>query len=156
MMPVLQRKVLAYVTHGGRLLVFRRPESEAGIQVPAGTIEEGEEPIDAVLREAREETGLEDLTVDAFLGESVRTFPEPRPDFPSGVTYHRYIYHLRCHGNPPETWRHYEQFPSEGPSDPIPYDFFWVPLPDGVPELSANQGELLAALVALLKDPTKG
>ena len=63
------RKVLAYVTRGRRLLVFRQPESpEAGIQVPAGTVEEGEGPEVAVLREAREETGLDGLRLDAFLG----------------------------------------------------------------------------------------
>ena len=151
MTPIVQRKVLAYVTNAGRLLVFSHPESpEAGIQVPAGTMEEGEAPVDAVLREAQEETGLEGLTIDAFLGRTIRSFTTPL--YPSGVVFHRYIFHLRCHGNPPETWRHYEQFPSEGPNEPIPFDFFWATLPNGVPELISYQGELLPTLVATLNE----
>lgn len=59
-MPAYKDKVLAYITHGNRLLVFRHPHApEAGIQVPAGTVEEGEDPGTAVLREAAEETGLD-------------------------------------------------------------------------------------------------
>jgi 8-oxo-dGTP pyrophosphatase MutT (NUDIX family) len=42
---------------------------EAGFQVPAGTLEDGEEPERGVLREAMEETGLTRLEVVAFLGE---------------------------------------------------------------------------------------
>jgi hypothetical protein len=37
MTPVIQRKVLAYITHAGRLLVFSHPESvDAGFRFPAG------------------------------------------------------------------------------------------------------------------------
>ena len=55
----VRRRVYAYVTNGRRLLVFRQPESpEAGIQVRGGTVEAGERPKDAVMREAGEETGV--------------------------------------------------------------------------------------------------
>jgi ADP-ribose pyrophosphatase YjhB (NUDIX family) len=54
--------VLAYITCQQKLLVFRHSyEPEAGIQVPAGTIEEGEPPEQAVLCEAFAETGLTGL-----------------------------------------------------------------------------------------------
>ena len=63
-------KVVAYVTSGDRLLVFRHVhEPEAGIQVPAGTVEPGESPDDAVIREAHEETGLAGLTIRRYLGQ---------------------------------------------------------------------------------------
>ena len=151
--PPVQRKVLAYITHAGRLLVFRQPESpEAGIQVPGGTVEADEDPAIAVLREAREETGVEDLTVAAFLGKTIRAFPNTTPGYPSGVVFHRFIYHLRCLGTPPATWRHFECLPSEGDPRQIPFDFFWVAIPDGVPELTAHQGELLPALVRALNE----
>jgi 8-oxo-dGTP pyrophosphatase MutT (NUDIX family) len=50
------------------LLVFAHPT--AGVQVPAGTVEEGEAFEDAALREAQEETGLEHLRL---LKELART-----------------------------------------------------------------------------------
>ncbi len=57
-----RERVLAYITQGDRLLVFRHTQSvEAGIQVPGGTVEPGESPEAAALREAQEESGLADL-----------------------------------------------------------------------------------------------
>ena len=65
-------KVFAYITHGNQLLVFSHPDfPEAGIQVPAGTIEEGETAEAAVMREAFEETGLANLKRIRMLGECV-------------------------------------------------------------------------------------
>jgi len=53
------QKVVAYVVATERLLVFIHPRHpEVGSQVPAGTVEHNESPAAAVLREAREETGL--------------------------------------------------------------------------------------------------
>ena len=63
-------KVIAYITDGDRLLVFRHTDfPEAGIQVPAGTVEEGEALDLAVLREAEEETGLAGLEIRSYLGQ---------------------------------------------------------------------------------------
>lgn len=147
-MPVLKHKVFAYITHGRRLLVFRHPESpEAGIQVPAGTVQPGEDLEAAVLREATEETGRTDLVLVRFLGEEVRD----RSDVGRDEIHHRHFYHLRCTGDPPATWRHWETDPSDGSPGPIPFDFFWAPLPDGVPELIAGHGNLLPQLPASLR-----
>ena len=45
MTPILKHKVFAYLTHGHRLLVFRHADfPEAGIQVPAGTVQPDERP----------------------------------------------------------------------------------------------------------------
>lgn len=65
--PVVQ-KVVAYVVHDRRVAVFVHlddvePVYESGLQVPAGTVHHGEDPRDAVLREAFEETGLPGLRV---------------------------------------------------------------------------------------------
>lgn len=58
----LKHKVFAYVTNGERLLMLDHPEyPEVETQVPAGTQSEHESPEKAVLREAWEETGLDDL-----------------------------------------------------------------------------------------------
>ena len=63
-------KVTAFILHrkktGRELLLFQHPS--AGIQLPAGTVEEGEDPQAAALREAGEESGLQGLRVEEFLG----------------------------------------------------------------------------------------
>ena len=136
-------KVFAYITHNSRLLVFSHPYlPEAGIQVPAGTLKDGERPEDGVMREAVEETGLAHLTLVSFLGEVERDMS----DFGLDETHHRYFYHLRCEGDPPDTWRHSENDPSGGGSAPIWFEFFWAELPDGIPELIAGYGDMLPAL----------
>ena len=65
-------KVTAFITRTGhegqpQLLLFRHPL--AGIQIPAGTVEVGEDWQTAVLREAQEETGLNQLTIHRYLGK---------------------------------------------------------------------------------------
>jgi 8-oxo-dGTP pyrophosphatase MutT (NUDIX family) len=57
-----------------QLLLFEHPN--AGVQIPAGTVEEGESPEQAVLREAAEETGLAGFSVLRYLGCVEKEFPE--------------------------------------------------------------------------------
>jgi 8-oxo-dGTP diphosphatase len=136
-------RVLAYITQGDRLLVFSHPHyPEAGLQVPGGRIEEGETPLDAVLREAHEETSLSDLVVRSCLG--VREY-DLRP-YGRNEIERRHFFHLEFRGQAPATWRHCEMHPSDGSEAPIELEFFWVRLPDNVPELIAGQGDLLASI----------
>lgn len=64
-------KVTAFITrdlNGKReLLVFQHPN--AGIQLPAGTVERGENIQKAVLREAREETGIQTFALESHLSD---------------------------------------------------------------------------------------
>lgn len=74
-----------------RLLVFRHPS--AGVQLVKGTIEPGEHPGDAALRELCEESGICDARVDRDLGVwssgfegqvwslHVCSTPRPLPEF---------------------------------------------------------------------------
>lgn len=63
-------KVAAFVTRERNgvkeLLLFKHPR--AGIQIPAGTVEEGETPETAVKRDVYEETGLRAVKIEKSLG----------------------------------------------------------------------------------------
>jgi 8-oxo-dGTP pyrophosphatase MutT (NUDIX family) len=79
-------KVTAFITRNGGqdLLLIQHPD--AGIQLPAGTVEEDESPERAVLREVREETGLEStgdpaaggLRLVQYIGLLDEVAPEPQ------------------------------------------------------------------------------
>ncbi|MGH2547860.1 MAG: NUDIX hydrolase [Thermomicrobiales bacterium] len=141
--PVLKRKVVAYVTRDDQLLVFSQPNgTEAGIQVPAGTMEPGETPEVAVLREAFEETGLAGLEIVSFLGErQIETRRNGKLEL-----HHRYFFHLRCTHPAPEQWEHEETDPHGGSTGQIILALYWVKLPHEVPELADEQGALLDRL----------
>lgn len=160
---VIKRKGFAYITYQAteqtRLLVFEQPDSpEAGIQVPAGTLKPDETPQAGTLREAIEETGLTALTVIRFLGEQQRDMS----DFPSkvGEVHHRYFYHLRCDvADPSDTWLHGERFPSDEGNPATStgefrhrFQFYWVTLPHGVPDLIADHDFYVDALVNHLRN----
>jgi 8-oxo-dGTP pyrophosphatase MutT (NUDIX family) len=78
------RRVVAYVVRDGALLVFEhRDFPEAGTQVPAGTVEHGEDPAAAVVREVLEETGVRAAVVRE-LGSTDTIAPkrgDPRRNF---------------------------------------------------------------------------
>ncbi len=147
-MKQVKHKVFAYITNRQCLLLFRHVYApEAGIQVPAGTIDAGESPEEAVLREAFEETGLQGLTLDCFLGEQERDMVDFVPD----EINHRYFYHLRCAGNPPDSWQHEELNPSTGPEPmPLIFEFFWASLPHEIPPLVADHNRMIPELLARL------
>lgn len=145
-----KRKAFAYITRGSKLLVFEQPDSpEAGIQVPAGTIEEGESPEAGVMREAWEETSLEGLKLCCFLGEQSRDMS----DYGKDEIHQRYFYHLLCE-EAPETWSHGEYSPGDEPSHDRTlrhrFDFYWVDLAD-MPELIAEHDFFVKALVEHLE-----
>lgn len=98
----MPHKVLAYITRehaGGRqVLVFdHRDQPEAGLQVPAGTVEPGEASVSALWREIEEEAGLRPS--DLRLVRKLAEHPEP------AWGNIRHIFHLEARGVLPDTWR---------------------------------------------------
>jgi len=151
----IKRKAFAYITSGPasgstaghRILVFSHPLSpDAGIQVPAGTMDDAETPDEAVLREAREETGLPDLKIVGLLG---RHEFDARP-FGRAELHDRWFFHLTCDAPTPGRWVHDEDDPSDAPGERIPFELFWVSLPAGVPDLIAGHDRFLPELIAYL------
>lgn len=133
-LPPIHRKVFAYITHQSRLQLFTHEDApEAGVQVPAGSVESGETLEAAVLREAYEETGLEGLTLVSSLGEQLRDMR----DFGRNERHHRTFFHLRYDGQPVEMRQHDELHGSDG--NRHRFNLFWSPL-ETLPYLIADHG----------------
>jgi 8-oxo-dGTP pyrophosphatase MutT (NUDIX family) len=109
-------KVTAFVVRpspaGGDLLLFRHPY--AGIQIPAGSVDEGEAPQHAVLREVGEETGLTDVSLlDELAAQEI-----PIPEGHSFVLHATTVY-----------------------ARPDPTSFDWIHLPRGTMVRTLAQAE---------------
>ncbi|ELY53117.1 NUDIX hydrolase [Natronolimnohabitans innermongolicus] len=94
------QKACAYITRAtGELLVFEGPGHE-GLQIPKGTLEDGEKPIEALYREVREESGLVALHGATHLTTDVWTRREQPPK-----RYVRHFFHSHVH-EPRDQWTH--------------------------------------------------
>ncbi|HSP20959.1 MAG TPA: NUDIX domain-containing protein [Planococcus sp. (in: firmicutes)] len=139
-----KRKVFAYITRGpeekNELLVFsHKGEPEAGLQVPGGTIEEGEMLIDALYREVQEETGLPRNVLE-FEGKihKYTYYPENQDK-----AYERNIFHFAYTGEPIESWEH--TIVSDGQDNGRTFQFHWEPI-DNLPKLAAEQDAAIELL----------
>ncbi|MFB7718404.1 NUDIX domain-containing protein [Nocardia sp. NPDC056100] len=138
---VTKEKVLAYIVRDGKLLVFRHSDyswEEVGIQVPAGSVQDGEMPEDAVLREAREETGFTEFTIVRKLGEYTYDISPYRFEI-----QHRHVFELKLGQDTPERWNSREEHGGEG--EPTRFECFWIPL-EAAHVLQSGQGALLGRL----------
>ncbi len=92
----LRQRVFIYITYQGKLLVFDYVDNpDLRMQVPGGTIEEGELPAHAAIREAKEETGLPEISLKSFLGE----FEKDLAPFGREETIHAWFF--PCQKSPP-------------------------------------------------------
>ncbi|MEZ2370577.1 NUDIX domain-containing protein [Arthrobacter sp. RCC_34] len=121
------QKAVAYVVHRGRLLVFTHddvPIETTGVQVPAGTVEPGESPAEAAVREVLEETGLRTRAVRELGTEvyDVRPAKDER--------HERHFFQLApVEDSVPERWHAGEEHPSEGQAQR--WTCWWAPLDHG-------------------------
>ncbi len=129
----MQHKVLAYITrhHQGHqhLLVFvHRDHPDAGVQVPAGTVEPDEVIEGALLREVEEESGLApaQLRLLRKLGEY------HQPDFDQ----QRHVFVLEPATALPDRWSHTVK--GTGEDQGLVFDYYWVAL---APDLKLAGGQ---------------
>lgn len=136
------RKVLCYVVRDGRLLVFRhRDYPEAGLQVPAGTLRDGEGPELGAIRETEEETGRTGFSVARPLGAYDHEFRDRFRGVERHEMHERHVFLLVPPPDLPERWAHLAE---EGNGD-FWFEFSWLPLtPDLV--LAGDQHSYLSAV----------
>lgn len=135
--PIAKEKVLVYIFRRGgphaEVLVFEHADfPEAGVQVPAGTLEPGEDPADGALREASEETGLSGLSIERVIG----VFDWLRSDL--NQLHHRHVYVLACDGPVRDAWEHVVTAGEEDQG--LRFRFYWLAADLAKQALSADQG----------------
>lgn len=138
------RKVFAYITRGPEekreLLVFAyKGEPEMGLQVPGGSIAEGELLIDALYREVHEETGLPRDVLE-FVGKihKYNYYPQHRDK-----VYERNVFHFEYTGEQVDSWEH--TIKSQGRDNGLVVQFRWEPV-DDLPTLAADQDNTIDML----------
>jgi ADP-ribose pyrophosphatase YjhB (NUDIX family) len=111
-------KACAYITRNdSELLVFEGPCHD-GLQIPKGTVERGESPVEAVYRETAEESGLAAVTQFRHLVTDVWKRRESPPKRYVRNFYHAPVYESR------DAWTH--TVTGTGAECGMEYDFFWV------------------------------
>lgn len=141
----MRHRVFTYITRGDQLLILEYVDGRyLQPQIPGGTVEEGERPEQAALREAQEETGLTALEVVSYLG----SFERDLTDIGRDETIVAWFFHLHTDEATPHRWRHFENDSSEG-LDPVELAVSWAPL-DNLPELGGIDEAMLAELRASL------
>lgn len=119
------RKAVCYVVRDGRLLVFRhRDHPEAGVQVPAGTLHDGESPAVGAIRECEEETGRSGFRLVRSLGAHDYEFHNTSPGFDRHELHERHFFVLEPPAGLPDRWSHLAE---EGDGD-FWFEFSWAPL----------------------------
>ena len=142
MTMLYKKKVHAYITREKegvmQLLVFKhRDIHEAGIQVPGGTVDEGETLEAAILREVQEESGLRHLCIERFLADYIIHMKE-KQEYEK-----RHFFHVTLLTDVKDTWEH---IVSAGEKDQgLAFSYEWVNIAK-CPELAGKQGEFLHLL----------
>lgn len=117
-------KVMAYIVRRGaavtEILVFDHVDMpEAGVQLPAGTIDNGEIPRMAAIREVHEETGLSDFSSIIFLGSHFYYYWPPK------TLLKRYCF-LFVSEDKRDEWVHVVQ--GAGEDAQMRFRIYWLPI----------------------------
>jgi 8-oxo-dGTP pyrophosphatase MutT (NUDIX family) len=140
LLPRLKRqRVVAYITRdsvrGRELLVFEhRDFPDAGVQVPAGRLDPGEDLEAGLLREIHEESGLTAVRV-------VRELPGFEEHYES--RYDNHGFHLVPSVELPDEWEHVVH--GDGDDAGLTFRYRWVPIEPGL-ELFGRRHPFLSVL----------
>jgi 8-oxo-dGTP diphosphatase len=132
----MRHKVLAYVLRpcatGTELLVFaHRDHPDAGVQVPAGTVEPGEDVEAAAVRE---------------LMAKVTKADEPAAD----QIQRRHVFAFEPASPLPDRWNHSVR--GAGEDAGLVFEFYWAPISPGL-TLAGGQERFLHQLALIPPDP---
>lgn len=131
-------KVISYIFRKNKteVLVFLHQDfPEAGIQVVGGTLEPNEDHLLALVREIKEESGL-DLSPELFTKIGETTYK--RKDREELNFRHYFAAEIETL---PDLWTH--KVVSDGADNGLLFDFFWLPVEEAVEKLDGNFGELI-------------
>jgi len=147
-MTIVHKAVAAVVRRGGgELLAFAHPL--AGVQLPRGTVEPGETPVEGVLRELEEESGLRLEVEPRLVGEWTRVLDGR---FGEAATHDVHLWHLFVIEAPeglPDRWTHHASGSPE--EEGLAFAFRWLPVDEALPgRLDPVFGTVCGLLLAAL------
>lgn len=144
---MLRQRVFTYITRADQLLILEYVDGRyAQPQIPGGTIQSGELPAQAALREATEETGLKALQLVKCLG----SFQCDLASIGRDETIVAWFFHLTTTEQTAASWRHFELDSSEG-LGPIEFALSWVSLA-ALPQLGGIDEAMLTELHASVRE----
>lgn len=145
--PRVLGKAYAYITRGHDVLILTDLVGKlAGLrQIPGGTMEPGETPEEAVLRECFEETGLPGLKIGTYVGYLECPCPVHDDEWQL-----RHYFHVTADPSPTiDAWDHVEETPFDG-SAPMPIHLSFEPLDGTTMNCWAEFGHYLPQLAQSL------
>ena len=135
-------KACACVISDGHLLVFKHPLS--GIQLPKGTIEQGEAPEEAVLRELEEESGITSGIVVSKIKESIYIFEGYEVNSGEDQKQIWHLFHIASEYKPPKTWVH-KATGSEA-EEGLLFSYFWHHLDDQAGQIKGVYADVVTSI----------